>query len=82
MLSFKFLVDVLHNSELAHKAISVPVFPVFPWESEQNFSAMMIIKTKSQNCLYAPGHDFRYVVSSVKPNFEQQVAKKQLQLLN
>ena len=45
------------------------VFP-FTWECEQAFSALMAIKSKSQNCLTEPGQDFRCAVSRDVPSGE------------
>ncbi|XP_063872047.1 uncharacterized protein LOC135106719 [Scylla paramamosain] len=40
----------------------IPQLLIFPstWEHKYGFSVMMNIKSKSQNCLAAPGHDFQY----------------------
>ena len=55
---------------------------IFPstWECEQGFSALMAIKSKSQNHLTEPRHDFRCAVSKVAPRIDQLVQKKQLHL--
>ena len=79
MLCNKFLPEhVSKHPSLAQKAI--PQLLVFPstWECEQGFSALVSIKTKSRNCLDAPGHDFRCAVSLVEPRIDQLVEKKQL----
>ena len=43
---------------------AVPQLLIFPssWECEQGFSILMNIKSKNQNQLSAPGHDFRCAV--------------------
>ena len=43
---------------------------------EQRFSALICIKSKSQNRLAAPGHDFRCAVSKVISKIDQSVEKK------
>ncbi|XP_068239967.1 zinc finger BED domain-containing protein 5-like [Palaemon carinicauda] len=63
---------------------AVPQLLIFPstWECEQRFLAFMAIKSKSRNCLAAPGHDFRRAVSKVMPRIDQLVEKKQIQPLH
>ena len=60
---------------------AVPQLLIFPsaWECEQEFSILMNIKSKNQNRLSAPGHDFRCAVSKVTPCIDQLVKDKQKQ---
>ena len=82
MLANQFPADnglYLPNSD--SKAISqLLVFPI-SWEGDQGFSAMMSIKTKSQNCLTWPSHDFRCAVSAVGLRIKQLLQEKQSRLL-
>ena len=81
MLSHKFLANHgFYLPTLARNAVrQLLIFP-FTWEFEQRFSALMVIKFKSRNCLTEPKHDFRCAVSKVGPQLDQLVQKKQLHL--
>ena len=69
------------STELSYPNIAthaVPQLLIFPSTSvrEQGFSALMSIKSKSQNRLAAPGHDFRCAVSKVSSRIDQSMEKK------
>ena len=61
---------------------AIPQLLVFSstWDCEQEFSALMAIKSKSRNCLTEPGHDFRCAVSNVQPRIDHLVQRKQIHL--
>ena len=60
----------------------IPQLLVFlsTWECEQEFSALMAIKSKSRNRPTEPGYDFRCIVSNVQPRKDHLVQKKQMYL--
>ena len=64
---------------LTQKAIPQLLAIPSTWECEQDFSAMMNIKSESRNRLASTSHDFRYAVSTVAPRRNQLAQEKQMQ---
>jgi len=85
MFCYNFWLNVSSKyPSLTRKAILQHLVIPTTWEREQVFFALMSIKTKSCNCLDAPGNDFHLDMILVycklgRTRIDQLIEKKQLQ---